>query len=91
MEKLVLSSNGATIETDFHVIEGVAAKDIIQFSNMHDTDLIVLPTHGLTGIKHLLLGSVAEKVTRMAMCPVFTVKVFGKSLVDVGEEAMVGD
>ena len=39
-----------------------------------DVDLIVLGSHGRSGISHLLLGSVAEKVVRLAPCPVFTVK-----------------
>jgi universal stress protein A len=37
-------------------------------------DLIVMGTHGRTGVRHLLLGSVAEEVTRHAPCPVFTVR-----------------
>src|SRR5262249_45424943 len=37
-------------------------------------DLIVMATHGRTGIEHVLLGSVAEKVVRLAPCPVLTVK-----------------
>jgi hypothetical protein len=42
---------------------------------------VTIATHGRTGIKRLLIGSVAEKVVRMAPCPVFTVKSFGKALV----------
>jgi nucleotide-binding universal stress UspA family protein len=37
-------------------------------------DLIVMSTHGRTGLQHVLLGSVAEKVVRLAPCPVLTVK-----------------
>ncbi len=44
-----------------------AAKDF-------DADLIVIATHGHTGLKHLLLGSVAERVVRLAPCPVLTVR-----------------
>ena len=40
-------------------------------------DLIVIGTHGRTGLLHLLLGSVAERVARMATCPVLTVRVTG--------------
>ena len=43
-------------------------------------DMIVMATHGFTGLAHLFIGSVAEKVVRTAPCPVFTIKSFGKSL-----------
>ena len=61
---------------------GRAANDIIKFAKENSTDLIVIATHGLTGLEHMLLGSVTEKVVRMAHCPVFTVKSFGKQLID---------
>jgi len=43
----------------------------------HRADLIVVATHGRTGLLHLLLGSVAERVARTAVCPVLTVRVPG--------------
>ena len=81
MEKLNQKTEGPEVETDFFVIEGHAEKDIIKFAKSFNSDIIVIATHGLTTVKHLLLGSVAEKVVRMAQCPVFTVKPFGKSLI----------
>lgn len=66
---------------------GRATSDIVDWAEAHDTDLIVLASHGLTGLKHLLMGSVAEKVVQRASCPVFVVKAFGKSLVDSTAEA----
>ena len=78
---MLKETKGADVTAELHVIEGHAAKDIINFASTHDSDLIVMPTHGLTGIEHFLLGSVAEKVVRQAPCPVFTVKSFGKSLI----------
>jgi nucleotide-binding universal stress UspA family protein len=39
-----------------------------------DVELIVIPTHGRTGLSHILLGSVAEKVIRHAPCPVFVIR-----------------
>ena len=42
------------------------------------TDLIVIATHGLGGLTHVMLGSVTDKVLRRAGCPVLTVKAFGK-------------
>lgn len=53
---------------------GVAHVSIIRYARDHDVDLIVLATHGRTGIAHALIGSVAEKVVQMAPCPVLTVK-----------------
>ncbi len=41
---------------------------------MHAFDLIVMGTHGRTGVAHLLLGSVAERLVRTAPCPVLTVR-----------------
>lgn len=48
--------------------------EIIQVANKYEVDLIVMGTHGQTGFKHMLIGSVAERVVRKAPCPVLTVK-----------------
>jgi nucleotide-binding universal stress UspA family protein len=48
--------------------------EIVQAAREHRIDLIVIPTHGNTGIKHFVLGSVAERVVRAAPCPVLTVR-----------------
>ena len=66
--------------TEIIVKGGQAAHDIIKFAKDNSSDLVVIATHGLTGIEHLLLGSVTEKVVRMAHCPVFTVNSFGRNL-----------
>lgn len=52
---------------------GVAVNEIVKYAKEHEIDLIVVGTHGHTGLSHLLLGSVAEKVVRLASCPVLTV------------------
>jgi nucleotide-binding universal stress UspA family protein len=54
--------------------EGLDYREIIDYAAKHDIDLIVMATHGRTGLAHVLLGSVAEKVVRKAPCPVLTVK-----------------
>jgi nucleotide-binding universal stress UspA family protein len=51
---------------------GVPADEIIKASN--DYDLIVMGTLGRTGLSHLLMGSVAEKVVRFASCPVLVIR-----------------
>lgn len=56
------------------ITEGNAAQSIVQYAKENDIDLIVMSTHGRTGIQHMLLGSVAERVVRTSQCPVLTVK-----------------
>ena len=56
------------------IISPNAAEGICHYADKEDTDLIVLSTHGRTGLAHLLIGSVAEKVVRHAPCPVLTVR-----------------
>jgi len=53
---------------------GVDYREIIDYATKYDIDLIVMATHGRTGLAHVLLGSVAEKVVRKAPCPVLTIK-----------------
>ena len=54
--------------------EGNPFVEIIAAAKDEGADLIVIATHGHTGIKHLLLGSTAEKVVRKSPCPVLTVR-----------------
>lgn len=65
-----------------HVRSGHPAHEVLDFIDEHAVDLVAIATHGRTGFERLLIGSVAEKVVRMASCPVFAVKSFGKSLVE---------
>ena len=59
---------------DVDVTAGPPAETIVHVAHERDADLIVIGTHGRTGLSHVLLGSVAEKVVRLAPCPVLTVK-----------------
>jgi universal stress protein A len=56
-----------TVQVDTHVPEA-----IVRYARNNDIDMIVIATHGRTGLTHLLMGSVAEKVVRSAPCPVLT-------------------
>ena len=53
---------------------GEEAAEITSFANENHADLIVMGTHGRTGLGRLLMGSVAETVLRQAPCPVLTIK-----------------
>jgi nucleotide-binding universal stress UspA family protein len=67
-----LRARGLAVE--IAVCEGYAATVIVEEAARRDADLIVIGTHGLSGLKHLLLGSIAERVVQKAPCPVLTVK-----------------
>lgn len=53
---------------------GEPAAEIVAFARERGVDLLVLGTHGRTGLEHALMGSIAERVVRKAHCPVLTVR-----------------
>ena len=59
---------------EHHMATGDPAGEIVSFAEKEKVDLIVMGTHGRTGLGRLLMGSVAEAVVRRAPCPVFTFK-----------------
>ena len=65
-------AQGANVRT--LVGRGNAAAEIVRIATAENADLIVLATHGWTGWRHLVFGSVAEKVLREALCPVLSVR-----------------
>ncbi|MCK6555737.1 universal stress protein [Candidatus Binatia bacterium] len=56
------------------VAHGMPAEEIIRVAEQEGVDLVVIATKGRTGLRHLLLGSVAERVVRHAHCPVLVVR-----------------
>lgn len=58
----------------FEVTVGDPSAEILDFAEKNDIDLIVIPSHGRTGIDRFFLGSVAEKVVRFAHCPVLVLR-----------------
>lgn len=65
-----LTSQNVKYEVDF----GQPFLCVLDYADKHDIDLIVLGTHGRTGLSHVLLGSVAERIIQRAKCPVMTVR-----------------
>ena len=57
-----------------HCEPGVPARGIVDLAKAGGYDLIVIGTHGRTGLSHAMMGSVAEKVVRLAPCPVLSVR-----------------
>jgi len=56
------------------IVQGVPWQEIVEKAKDVQVDLIVMSTHGRTGFLHLLLGSVAERVVRLASCPVLVTR-----------------
>ena len=73
-EKFVPEDIESSVQVQRQVRVGEPYVEIIRHTKEGGVDLIVMATHGRSGISHTLLGSVAEKVVRRAGCPVLTVK-----------------
>jgi nucleotide-binding universal stress UspA family protein len=71
-EVAVLKKRGVRAQS--RLGEGTAAAVIVETARKVPADLIVIGTHGRTGLSHVLLGSVAERVVRRAECPVLIVR-----------------
>jgi universal stress protein A len=64
----------AKVEVTRAVAIGSPSQKIVETAEAEHVDLIVMATHGRTGLSHLLIGSVAERVVRTAPCPVLTIR-----------------
>ena len=74
LDRVTEGSKACNLAFQSEVRIGVDFHEIIDYARKHQIDLIVMATHGRTGLAHALVGSVAEKVVRKASCPVLTVK-----------------
>lgn len=74
MNPLIDNDWSAAHRVAMAVEHGVPFVQIVRFAKSVSADLIVLGTHGRTGLKHMLLGSVAERVVQHAPCAVLTVR-----------------
>jgi nucleotide-binding universal stress UspA family protein len=73
LQQFATAEAGSVVPLEFEVAEGNPATEILAQAEAMSSDLLVLGTHGLSGFDRFLLGSVAEKVLRKAICPVLTV------------------
>lgn len=74
LEEVLAPSERKTFDARHIVKMGDPRFEILEYSRLAPVDLIVMGTHGRTGVSHLFLGSVAERVVREASCPVTTVR-----------------
>jgi nucleotide-binding universal stress UspA family protein len=73
-EMVVSREIKASLKVEQMIRIGVPFLEIVRAAKEKDVDLIVLGTHGRTGLSHALIGSVAEKVVHHAHCPVLSIK-----------------
>jgi nucleotide-binding universal stress UspA family protein len=76
------------IAVEHVLLEGDPVEEIIQYATDANIDLIVMGTHGRTGLERLLMGSVAEKVLRGAPCSVLVAKLQKRTQADADKDAM---
>jgi nucleotide-binding universal stress UspA family protein len=74
LDALVKSHVGASVKTRIAIRSGKAFLEIIRMAEEEHVDLIIIATHGHTGVEHLIFGSTAEKVVRKAQCPVLVLR-----------------
>lgn len=74
LEALMKQEIGGKIKATKIIKVGQPFIEIIETATENDIDLIIIATHGHTGVEHLLFGSTAEKVVRKAPCPVLTLR-----------------
>lgn len=74
LPKLAECEECAGLEIEELVVHGEAASEIVRVAKERDVDLIVISSHGRTGLGRILFGSTAEAVVRHAHCPVLVVK-----------------
>lgn len=81
LERLIASEIGTRVPARSMVRTGKAFNEIDQYAKEQSVDMIIIATHGHSGMEHVLFGSTAEKVVRYAPCPVLVVRIDEKEFV----------
>jgi nucleotide-binding universal stress UspA family protein len=74
LDRLIAAAKKAGARARGMLLEGVAWEQLVRTAKARKADMIVMGTHGRTGLTRLFLGSVAERVVGSAPCPVLTVR-----------------
>jgi nucleotide-binding universal stress UspA family protein len=82
LRALLIKQFGDVSKIKTHVDVGNGWHEICRYAKDKDIDLIVMATHGATGLQHMLIGSTAERVVQHARCPVLAVKSFEREFID---------
>ena len=74
LEGILPAAQGIKVEIARRVVTGTPYRKIVEIAEAENVDLIVMATRGRTGLSHLVMGSVAERVVRTTSCPVLTIR-----------------
>jgi universal stress protein A len=74
LARMLPETQGSNVEVARRVVVGIPYRKIVEVAETEKADLIVMTTHGRTGLSHLVMGSVAEKIVRTSPCPVLTIR-----------------
>jgi nucleotide-binding universal stress UspA family protein len=74
LKMLIPAGQRSGLDVEMVILHGMPFLEIIRHAKANEVDLIVIGTHGRSGMEHILFGSTAEKVVRKAPCPVLSVK-----------------
>ena len=74
IKKLVEQEIPPGLKTQVVILFGKPWREVVSYAREHAGDLIVIATHGLSGLSHAIYGSTAEKVIRKSPCPVLTIR-----------------
>jgi nucleotide-binding universal stress UspA family protein len=83
LARLLPAADAAHVDVTRLVDIGVPYQKIVETVTAEQVDLIIMATHGRTGLGHLILGSVAEHVVRLAPCPMLTIRPPGERASDL--------
>lgn len=85
LQGLIAERVSSEVKARLLVAGGIPWEEIIRIATEEKADLLVIATHGRAGWKHLLFGSVTEKVIRVAPCPVLVIRAPRRAEPDVAE------
>ena len=74
LARMRVDTQGSAVDVERRVVVGIPYRKIVEVAEEEKADLLVVTTHGRTGLVHLVMGSVAEKIVRTAPCPVLTIR-----------------
>jgi universal stress protein A len=74
LTQMLPEARRSKVEVARRVVVGVPYRKIVEVAEEEKSDLIIMTTHGRTGLSHLVMGSVTGKIVRTALCPVLTIR-----------------